>query len=134
MEEQNNEYRYTYTAPSAGERKEIENIRRQYIPESEQAQDLKKLRELDAKVKNAPTCIALSIGVIGCLVFGLGMACVLEFDLFIIGVGISLVGLIISAVSYPLYKYFTRRYRKKYGAKILALSDELLKNIEGDQI
>lgn len=130
MEEQNNEYRYTYVAPSAEERKEIENIRRQYIPESEQAQDLKKLRELDSKVKNTPTCIALTIGVVGCLVFGLGMACVLEFDLVIAGIAIGVIGFLIAATAYPSYKFFISRYRKKYGAKILALSEELLKNCD----
>ena len=130
MEEQDNEYRYTYAAPSAGQRKEIENIRRQYIPESEQTQALKKLRELDAKVKNAPTCIALMMGVVGCLTFGLGMACVLEFNLFIVGILIGVIGLAVTSAAYPSYKFFMSWYRKKYGAKILALSEELLKNCD----
>ncbi len=134
MEEQNNEYRYTYAAPTAEERKVIENIRRQYIPESEQEQDLKKLRELDAKVENIPTCIALIVGTVGCLIFGLGMACVLKFNLFVVGVLIGLFGLAITLAAYPSYKFFVGRYRKKYGGKILALSDELLKNIDEDRI
>lgn len=131
MENRNNEeYNYTYAAPSAGERKQIEDIRRQYAPLNAREEKFNKLRELDGKVRGMPTCIALSFGVVGCLIFGLGLACVLEWNIWFVGIALGVLGAGIAMAAYPLYHYTTEKYKKKYGAEILRLSDELLKEMK----
>ena len=47
MNEENKEYSFHYTAPTAEERKQIEEIRRQYLAESEQSGKLKRLQFLE---------------------------------------------------------------------------------------
>ncbi len=125
MEERN--FNYVYTAPTEAERKEIESIRRQYeekIPEGESKID--RLRKLDGKVKNTATVLALVLGIVGCLVFGLGMAMVLEWELVFGGVLCAVCGGILMALAMPIYKWTLRKNKKKYGEEILRLSEELL--------
>ena len=82
MQENQNKFEYTYSAPSEAERREIESIRRQYEEHPRSAESkLERLRKLDAYVKNSATCVALILGVVGLLIFGLGMAMVLEWAL-----------------------------------------------------
>ena len=45
-----------------------------------------------------------------------------------LGIVIGLVGIAMVSVNYFLYRHILASRRKKYGAKIVALSDELLGN------
>lgn len=126
MEKNNEEYNYTYVAPTKTEREEIESIRKQYLPIEKRVEKLQKLRALDRKVKDVPTIFSISIGVFGCLAFGLGLTCVLEWGLIAWGVVISIVGIAISIPAYPIYQKTKEKLKKKYGEEILRLSEELL--------
>mgnify|MGYP001624302669 CR=1 FL=1 len=42
-----NKFRYSYSAPTESERREIDSIRRAYLPQSEQMSGLERLRLLD---------------------------------------------------------------------------------------
>ena len=99
MNEENKEYSFHYTAPTAEERKQIKEIRRQYLAESEQSGKLKRLQFLDQKVKSVPTCVGLTGGVSGLTTFGLGLTCVLEWALYPLGVGFGLVGVATSCLA-----------------------------------
>lgn len=118
-------FEYTYTAPTDKEKMQIESIRKQYLPNGELSK-FEKLKKLDAKVKNSATCVALIFGVIGCLIFGTGLSFVLEFDLLFWGIALSLVGGIFMALAYPFYNLSLKGGKKKYGAEILNLSQQLL--------
>lgn len=107
------EFNYTYTAPTERERKEIQGIRRQYLAEEQQESALEKLRRLDGKVKNPATCIALLLGVVGTLIFGLGMAMVLEWGVIVGGVIASAAGLVPVIFAYPAYSWILQRNKKK---------------------
>ena len=117
---------YKYSAPTAEERREIDNIRRQYEPREKTETKLEKLRKLDSKVKNTAIITSLSFGIVGCLIFGLGLSMVLEWSLYLWGVVVAVVGAVGMISAHPLYKLFLKKGKQKYGDEILKLSGELL--------
>lgn len=76
---QENSFYYKY---SAEENKEIEEIRKKYLPVVESKVD--ELKRLDAQVQNSGVAAALCIGVVGSLIFGTGMC----FSMQVLGTGI----------------------------------------------
>lgn len=119
-------FEYKYSAPTKDEKKEINNIRSQYLPKNNVETKLDRLRHLDQKVKSLPTIVSLSLGTIGILVFGLGLTFVLEWDNFLIGVLVMLVGIIPISIAYFIHKVIYNKLKNKYGEEIIRLSDELL--------
>lgn len=122
----NKEFKYTYKALSENEKHEIEYIRNQYKPKTEQESNLQKLRTLDAKVKNSAIILPLIIGVIGTLIFGVGLTLILELKIILWGVILCAVGLIPISIAYPLSCILHAKSREKYGDEILKLSNQLL--------
>ncbi len=124
-------FNYSYSAPTEKERAEIENIKKQYISkENVQKTKLDRLRELHGKVKNPAIIIGVTIGVMGLLIFGSGLAMALEFSMVVWGIIVSAVGIVVMCVNYPLYKYIIKLGKAKYGDEILKLTDELLEKDE----
>ncbi|MBQ8322551.1 MAG: hypothetical protein IJX91_01145 [Clostridia bacterium] len=126
----NKQFNYTYTAPTEKERREIERIREAYAPKEQNKSDMEKLKKLDAKVHRFPMILALTLGVAGTLIFGLGLSMILEMDMLIVGSCLAVGGLIPLALAYPAYRATTENRKKKYGAEILALSEKLLNETE----
>jgi len=121
-------FEYNYSAPSMEERKEIDSIRRQYLPKDQSMNSIDRLRKLDSKVKEIPMAWSISVGVIGTLLFGTGMTFFLEWvKYWYIGIPFALVGSILVGMAYPLHKKMSNHYKKKYGAEILEISNQLLK-------
>lgn len=119
-------FEYSYSAPTEEERREIDGIRREYRPQPDGENKLEKLRALDGKVKNPAVAVSLSFGILGLLIFGLGMAMVLKWQLYFGGIAVSVLGCVPMALSYPIYSVILKRNKRKYGGEILALSEELL--------
>ena len=128
MQENNNKFSFTYSAPTEAERREIETIRRQYKVEEKAQGGVERLRTLHSKVVGTATAISLAFGVGGTLIFGGGMALALEFDKLVVGIILSVIGAIPMALAYPMYKRVLDDGKRKYGDEILRLSEELLKN------
>lgn len=128
-----NGFTYTYSAPTENERREIEDIRRRYGGESPQESDMAKLRALDKKVKSTATAWSIVLGVIGLLIFGLGMTLTLEWSQIVWGVVVSIVGCVPMGFAYPLYKYVFNKNKQKYGKEIVKLSDKLLNGGKTEQ-
>ncbi|MBQ7348410.1 MAG: hypothetical protein IJW47_00300 [Clostridia bacterium] len=127
MEEKQTKFEFNYSAPSEQERKEIESIRRQYTNVVRSKDDkLYRLRKLNAFVNNSASVTGLVLGVIGLMIFGLGMTMVLEWALYLWGVIVGAVGVIPMVIAYPVYKAVYNKNKEKYGKEILALSEELL--------
>ena len=82
------EYRY-----SAKQQEEIEAIRRKYLPKEEDK--MEQLRQMDKRVSRKGTIISIIIGVIGCLLLGIGMCCTMEWAgrWFVPGIIIGVIGL-----------------------------------------
>ena len=114
------EYRY-----SAKQQEEIEAIRRKYLPKEEDK--MEQLRQMDKRVSRKGTIISIIIGVIGCLLLGIGMCCTMEWAgrWFVPGIIIGVIGIVMIALAYPLYEHITKKERKKIAPLILKLTDEL---------
>ena len=116
---------YSYSAPTERERREIEDIKKQYVtPKKEEG--LAKLRKLNNRVIQPPLIVSLMIGIVGTLIMGTGMAMALEWNLLAWGIVVGVLGLAIAAVAYPIYRAILKRNKQKYGRQIIDLSNELL--------
>ncbi|MBO5356458.1 MAG: hypothetical protein J6A95_01700 [Clostridia bacterium] len=122
----NKEFNYTYKAPTEEERREIESIKRQYEEPKAEEGKLERLRKLNNYVNGQATALALVSGVLGLLIFGLGLTMVLEWSLLIWGIVVMVVGIPPMVVAYPLYNKILKRNKERYGKEILRLSEELL--------
>lgn len=122
----NDKFNYKYVAPTEEERKEIDSIRRQYVPQSKAESKIERLRRLDSLVKNTAIIWSLVLGVVGTLIFGLGLTMILEWQILPWGIALMVIGSVPIAVAYPVYKSVLKKYKNRYGEEILRLSEELL--------
>ena len=115
-------FQYTY---SATQQEEIEKIRKKYIPPEEDK--MAQLRRLDRSSTVKGTRVAIAIGVIGCLLLGLGMSCSMVWmgPWFMPGIVIGILGFALMGAAFPVYTRITRRERARLAPQILQLSDEL---------
>lgn len=131
MMENNESFEYTYSAP---EQEEIRRIREKYLPKEERESKLEKLRRLDESVTRKGTVWSLVVGILSCLVLGIGMCCCLVWmdvvwngvRLFWIGIPVGVLGMAGMGCAYPLYKRLTESERKRLAPEILRLTDELM--------
>lgn len=125
-------FKFTY---SAKEQDEIKKIRQKYMVQEEDR--MQRLRKLDAQATGKATIVALVIGIMGALVMGTGMSLIMT-DLagilgmtymgsIIVGVAFGMVGMILVALAYPVYKKVLKSERDKIAPEVLRLSEELLK-------
>ena len=123
--EQQHVFTYRY---SASQNKEVERIRRKYLPQEESKLDT--LRRLDRRVQTAGMVEGLTVGVIGCLIFGLGMC----FGLDVIGgadwlsILFGAAGVAVMLPAYPLYQRIAGKTKEKLAPEILRLSEEIMKS------
>lgn len=127
-----NKFDYVYSVPTENERREIESIKKQYMAAPKEESKLENLRNLNKRVTQPPLIVGLTMGVIGTLVMGLGMTMVLEWNLWIGGVIVGVLGIAMIAVAYPIYRAVLNRNKKKYGRQIIELSNELLNADENE--
>ena len=127
MEEQimSENFEYTY---SSAQQKEIEAIRKKYLPKEEDKMET--LRRLDRKAENPGSIAALVTGIIGTLLLGTGMCCTLVWadKFFVVGIVVGIVGMLIAGAAYPMYKKITTKERAKLAEQIIALTNELAMN------
>ena len=130
MEKQQETFTYTY---SAAQQKEVQSIRKNYLPPEEDK--MERLRKLHRSATRKAELWALVAGILGALVMGAGMSLVMT-DLgaafgitkpLIPGIVIGVVGMIPVASAYPIYKRILRNERQRIAPEILRLSDELMK-------
>jgi hypothetical protein len=125
---ENKEFHYTYTALTGEERREIASIRKQYqAPDLTRPENkIERLKALNARVKNTANVFGLVLGVVGILVFGLGLTMILEWSLWLYGVIVMIAGAIPTSLAYPVYRFALRRNKNKYGDEIVKLCEEVL--------
>ena len=121
-----NQFNFKYKALSQEERKEIDSIRRQYTPKEQTESKMDRLRRLDSLVKNTAVIWSLCLGIIGTLIFGIGLTLILEWNIWLWGIVLMAVGSVPMMIAYPVYKAVFKKYKNRYGEEILKLSEELL--------
>ena len=122
-------FSFTY---SAQQQKEIEEIRKKYLPQEENK--MEQLRKLHAVPTQKAQAASLAVGVIGALIMGTGMSlamteigAALGVFAMILGIAVGIVGMVLVAVAYPIYNRVLKKQRERIAPEILRLSDELLK-------
>ena len=109
-----------------------QKIRTQYM--EKQSTELDALRELDSKVKRPANIFAYVFGSISAIIMGAGMSLVMTDigavlgleSAMIPGIVIGIAGMILALINYPIYKGILGNRKKKYGAKILELSEKIM--------
>ena len=125
----NHSFEYNY---SAQQQKEVEAIRKKYLPKEENK--MEQLRKLHAVPTQKAQSAALTIGIIGTLILGTGMSlamtqlgAALGNLAMVLGVAVGIAGMVLVALAYPVYNRVLKKQREKIAPEILRLSDELLK-------
>ena len=115
----------------------VEKIRTQYV--EKEVTELDGLRALDAKVKRPANVFAYTFGSIGAIIMGAGMSLVMEktvaawlslgtAEAMVLGIGVGIVGLVMTLVNYPIYGKILSSRRKKYAGEIIAMSEKIINN------
>ena len=120
--ENSNTFTYNYSAPLNNE---IETIGRKYLPKEENK--LARLKELDRRARRAGLLQSLTLGIIGCLIFGVGMCLGLEVLAGGKPLAITLgaIGTLIMLPAYGIYRRIQKKTKAKLTPEILRLSEEL---------
>ena len=131
---QQNGFRYTY---SAKEQAELKQIRDKYTKPTEVEDKMARLRRLDASVTKTAQAVALVFGVIGTLILGFGMSLIMTDLSKILGtyqniampidIIIGIVGGVLASLAYPIYNAIVKAKRKQLAPEIIRLTDELMK-------
>ena len=112
-----------------------QKIRTQYVEKP--STELDELRALDTKVKRPANVFAYIFGSISAVIMGSGMSLVmtdiaeklgLGFNPLVPGIVIGVIGMIMAGVNYPVYRGILNSRKKKFGAKIIELSDKITNN------
>ena len=123
------DFSYTY---SAQENREVQNIRKKYLPR--EATKLEELKALDARVKKPANVFAYTYGSVSAIIMGAGMSLIMTeigaiiglTSAMVPGVAIGVVGLGMALTTYPIYKGIWNSRKKKYAGEILALSEQII--------
>ena len=112
--------------------KTIQKIRASYV--KNEINKFDELKSLDKRVKRPAKTFAYLFGSISALVLGTGMSFLMtNFGSSLenvkqIGVGVEVFGLLLVALTYPIYKGVLNRRKRRYSSRILELSNSLLNN------
>lgn len=124
--DKNTEFSYTY---SAAVNKEVQEIRKKYMPKEESK--FEELKRLDYQVQTSGMAKSLSVGIIGFLLFGLGICMTIKVIAggTIFGILSCFMGLAAMLFAYPFYRSVSRKAKEKLVPRILELSNELVQSI-----
>lgn len=122
MNEKSKTFTYNY---SAKQQSELKKIRDKYTPRNESKID--RLRRLDASAIKPGAAISTAVGIIGALMLGIGMCCILLWSDFILGIAADAVGIVAVIIALPMYLHITKKRREKLAPEILKLANELKK-------
>lgn len=127
---ENNTFSYSY---SAARNKEVERIRKKYMPCEESK--LERLKKLDLRVQSAGMIESLCFGIVGALVFGIGMCFFLDVfagETWLTAL-LMILGTLIMIPAYPVYKTIASKTKKNLTPEILRLSDEIIKSAKAEE-
>ena len=125
---ENNAFEYTY---SAQRQQEVEEIRNAYLPKQEDK--MEQLRKLHALPTQKAQAASIALGVTGALILGTGMSlCMTDLGAALgslamaVGIPVGIVGIVLVALAYPVFKRRLKKERERIAPEVLRLTDELL--------
>lgn len=119
----NETFNYTY---SAAQQEEIRSIREKYTQSTKEEDKMEQLRRLDQSVTRPGMIISLIIGIVGTLIMGVGMSCIMVWEMMILGVIVGVIGVVVLLAAYPIYNSITKKQRERLTPEIMRLSEELI--------
>ena len=127
---ENNAHSFSYTY-SAQQQKEIQDIRKKYLPKEEDK--MEQLRRLHNSAAQKAQAVAIALGTVGALILGTGMSlCMTELSGFLggyawfVGIPVGVAGMVLVALAYPLYNSILKKERARIAPEILRLTEELM--------
>lgn len=119
-------FTYTYCAQ---EQAELKRLREKYAPKDPIENKMDQLRMMDRKVESVGRAKALTLGIMGTLMLGIGMCCTMVWTevAFISGIAIGIIGIAVLSMAYPVYRSVTRKEREKIAPEMMRLIEELEK-------
>ncbi|MBQ8174383.1 MAG: hypothetical protein IJ009_03175 [Clostridia bacterium] len=123
------ENRDTFTYQySAKRNREVENIRKKYMPKEENKLDT--LRALDRRVQSAGQLQGLTLGILGCLLFGIGMCFGLGVFAGVtwLSIPFGIIGIAVMIPAYPVSRHIARKTKTELTPRILQLSEEIMRS------
>ncbi|MBP3617745.1 MAG: hypothetical protein J6J38_06890 [Lachnospiraceae bacterium] len=120
--DKNTGFRYTYSATI---NQEVQEIRKKYMPKEESK--IEELRRLDYEVQTAGIIPALVLGIMGFLLFGLGVCMTIQVISggILPGVFLGIVGGVAMLAAYPVHRARLGKVKEKLVPRILELTSEL---------
>ena len=120
-------FAYTY---SAKQEEELDAIVDKYTPATEQENKMDRIRQLDRQASQKAMTTALCLGISGMMILGIGMClCMVLQDFWMVpGIVIGMIGIVIAAIAYPMYRRVEMREHDRVAAEILKLANEVKGN------
>ena len=103
----------------------IKSINNKY-KEEKSSNKLNRLIALDKSVTKAGLVWALTLGIIGILIFGLGMCFCLLWTKYVLGILVGIVGVVLMSLAMPVRNKAMLKKRNEVSKEILDLSSEML--------
>lgn len=105
-----------------------ESIAKDYMPK--ETSKVRQLKKLDEKAKKPAHITALSVGVVGALLLGIGMCFSMEIlgsglVAMVFGVVLGVLGIAICILNYPLYLKLLKKGKAMYAYEIIELAKEI---------
>ena len=92
------------------------------------------LRRLHALPTQKAQAASLAAGILGALILGTGMSlCITEIGAalgrfaMVLGILVGIVGIVLTALAYPIYNWVLKKYKARIAPEVLKLTDELMK-------
>lgn len=119
-------FTYTYCAQ---EQAELKKFREKYAPRDPMENKMEQLRAMDRKVESIGRARALTLGIMGTLMLGIGMCCTMVWKdiAFVPGIVVGVIGIAVLSTAYPVYRSVTRKEREKIAPEMMRLIEELEK-------
>ena len=114
-------------------REEILSIKDKYenITDDSVGKKIETIKKLDRSVEKSSSVFALTFGILGAIVFSLGIIVWLCFEKLSASLVISILGLLTMALVLPLKKVISACRKEEVRKKIIRLSTEVLNSLEG---
>lgn len=113
-------------------REEILSIKDKYenITDDSVGKKIEMIKKLDRSVEESSSVFALTFGILGAIVFSLGIIVWLCFEKLSASLVISILGILIMAMVLPLKKVISACRKEEVREKIISFSTEVLNSLE----
>ncbi|GEM_PF-5436715 len=83
------------------------------------------MKRLDRSVSALAQGWALAVGVLGALILGVGMCCVMVWDMLPLGVVLGVPGIAVCMAAYPVFNKVTKSRKAAVAPRIMELSEQM---------